>query len=85
MVIKSLNVDMFLGAAADFEMLLLFARVESARAAHIVATGVAWRVEWCRCVERPPARLSRAAIVSNFARVVISACASTGWLLVGQC
>ena len=64
-------------------MLLRFARAEPGRAARIIATGAAWRVWWCQCEQQPPARLSRAVIVSNFARDVISACATTWDRLVG--
>ena len=54
----------FLGGAWIFDMLLRFARVESGRAAQIVATGVARRLWWCRCEER-----RRRALVSRCARV----------------
>ena len=83
--LESLNVDWFRAAAWDFEMLLRFARAEPGRAAHTVAMGVAWRVWWCRCEQRAPARSPRAVLVSNLARDVISACATTWDRLVGRC
>ena len=73
----------FQAAAWIFNLLLHFARVESGRTAHIVTIGVARRVWWCRWEERRRARSSRAALVWNLARDVISACATTWDRLVG--
>ena len=69
----SLNVDWFLVAAWICNLLLRFARAEPGRAAHIVSIGFAWRAWWCRCEQQRPVRSPRAVLVSNLARVVISA------------
>ena len=68
-----INVDWFLVAAWICNLLLRFARAEPGRAAHIVSIGFAWRAWWCRCEQQRPVRSPRAVLVSNLARVVISA------------
>ena len=63
----------FLAAAWIFNSDAFFWRAASGRAAQIITIGVAWRAWWCRCEQQRPVRLPRAVLVSNLARVVISA------------
>ena len=73
----TINVDRFQAAAWIFKSDAVFWRAASGRAAQIITTGVAWRAWWCRCEQQRPVRSPRAALVSNSARDVISACATT--------